>query len=97
MSTAVWADERIYYPLEVEPYTPAHHFEGAKEDPRFRTKPGIALELLEAAVAGGIPFRAVVGDILYGEHRGFRKGLDSKRIPYVVLALKPSYAWYRVP
>jgi len=47
------ADERIYYPLEVEPYTPAHHFEGGKEDPCFRTKPRIALELVEAAVAGG--------------------------------------------
>jgi SRSO17 transposase len=72
---------------------PRAHFEGAKEDPRFRTKPRIALELLvEAAVAGGIPYRAVVGDILYGEHRGFRKGLESKQIPYV-LALKPFYAW----
>ncbi len=92
--SSLWADERLYYPLEVEPYTPAHHFEGGKEDPRFRTKPQIALELVEAAVEGGIPFRAVVADILYGEHRGFRKGLEEKRIPYV-LALKPSYAWYR--
>jgi hypothetical protein len=92
--SSLWADERVYYPLEVEPYTPAHHFEGGKEDPRFRTKPQIALELVEAALEGGIPFRAVVGDILYGEHRGLRKGLEKKCIPYV-LALKPSYAWYR--
>jgi SRSO17 transposase len=92
--SSLWADERVYYPLEVEPYTPAHHFEGGKEDPLFRTKPQIALELVEAAVKWGIPFRAVVADILYGEHRGFRKVLEKKRIPYV-LALKPSYAWYR--
>ena len=92
--SSLWADERVYYPLEVEPYTPAHHFEGGKEDPRFRTKPQIALEVVEAALEVGIPFRAVVADILYGEHRGFRKGLEEKRIPYV-LALKPSYAWYR--
>jgi SRSO17 transposase len=91
--SSLWADERVYYPLEVEPYTPAHHFEGGKEDPRFRTKPQIALELVEAAIEMGIAFRAVVADILYGEHRGFRKGLERKRIPYV-LALKPSYAWY---
>jgi SRSO17 transposase len=91
---SLWADERVYYPLEVEPYTPGHHFEGGKEDPLFGTKPQIALELVEAAVEGGILFRAVVADILYGEHRGFRKGLEKKRIPYV-LALKPSYAWYR--
>ena len=53
--SSLWADERLYYPLEVEPYTPTHHFEGGKEDPRFRTKPQIALELVEAAVEGGIP------------------------------------------
>ena len=92
--SSLWADERVYYPLEVEPYTPGHHFQGGKEDPRFRTKPQVALELVEAAVEGDIPFRAVVADILYGEHRGFRKGLEKKRTPYV-LALKPSYAWYR--
>ena len=37
--SSLWADERVYCPLEVEPYIPAHHFEGGKEDPRFRTKP----------------------------------------------------------
>jgi hypothetical protein len=41
----------------------------------------------------GIPFRAVVADILYGEHREFRRGLEDRRIPYV-LAVKPSYSWY---
>ena len=23
--TSVWADERVYYPINVEPYTSAHH------------------------------------------------------------------------
>jgi SRSO17 transposase len=86
--SSLWVDERLYYPLEVEPYTPAHHFEGGKEDPGVRTKPKIALELVERAVEMGIPFRAVVGDILYGEHRKFKEGLENKGIPYV-LALKP--------
>ena len=92
--SSLWADERVYYPLELEPYTPAHHFAGGKADPEFRTKPKIALELVERAVERKIPFRAVVADSLYGEHRGFRKGLENRQIPYV-LALKPSYAWYR--
>src|SRR5215210_1227911 len=47
---SLWADESTYYPLEVEPYTPAQWFEGGKADPGFRTKPEIALELVEAAV-----------------------------------------------
>lgn len=25
--TSLFADEQVYYPLHVEPYTPAHHFE----------------------------------------------------------------------
>ncbi len=91
--SSVYADERLYYPLEVEPYTPSHHFEGGKTDPAFRTKPQIALELVDRAVEMGIPFRAVVADILYGEHREFRRGLEKRHIPYV-LAVKPSYSWY---
>jgi len=91
--SSLWADERIYYPLEVEPYTPAHHFSEGKADPEFRTKPKIALELVERAVEMEIPFRAVVADILYGEHRKFKEGLENKQIPYV-LAIKPSYSWY---
>lgn len=94
--SSLYADQSIYYPVEVEPYTPAHHFEGAKKsDPAFRTKPQIALELVERAVEMKIPFRAVVGDILYGEHRKLKEGFeDDGRIPYDVLALKPSHTWW---
>src|SRR3712207_177812 len=76
--SSLYADERLYYPLEVEPYTPSHHFEGGKADPQFRTKPRIALHLVERAIEMKLPFRAVVADILYGEHREFRRGLEEK-------------------
>ena len=91
--SSLWVDERLYYPIEVEPYTPAHHFEGGKANPEFRTKPQIALELVERAAQMGLPFRAVVGNILYGEHRKFKEGLEDKGIPYI-LSLKPSHAWW---
>lgn len=91
--SSVYADERLYYPLEVEPYTPGHHFEGGKADPEFRTKPRIALELVERAVEMEMPFRAVVADILYGTHLEFRRALEIRGIPFVV-AVKPSYSWY---
>ena len=68
----LWADEEVYYPLEVEPYTPAHHFEGGKNDPKFRTKLKIACQLVECSVQMGVPFRAVVADSFYGEDRGFK-------------------------
>ncbi len=90
---ALWADERVYYPVDVEPYTPAHWFARGKSDPAFRSKPQIALALVEQAVAAGIPFRAVVADCFYGEHDAFRLGLHTRTIGYV-LALQPSHAWW---
>src|ERR671916_2706660 len=70
--SSLWADKRVYWPIAFEPYTPAHHFEGGKEDPKFRTKLKIARELVEHAVEEAIPFRAVVADSFYGEDEELR-------------------------
>ena len=90
---SLWADEGVYYPLAVEPYTPQHWFAQGKADPAFRTKPEIALDLVDRALADAWPFRAVVADCLYGEHHGFTGGLTQRGVPYVV-ALRPSHAWW---
>lgn len=94
--SSLYADERLYYPLEVEPYTPEHHFGGGKKDPKFRTKPQIAWELVEQAVEVELPFRAVVADSLYGENLGFRETLLGSETPYV-MALGPSHSWLAFP
>ena len=91
--TSLWADEGVYWPIDFEPYTPSHHFEGAKNDPGFRTKLKIASELVEMAVGRGSPFRAVVADSFYGEDEGFKRKLSELGAGYV-LALKPSHAWW---
>src|SRR5258708_15115710 len=65
--TSLWADEQVYYPLQVRPYTPAARLAGGKRDPAFRTKPQLALELVHPARAAGIPFRPVGPDRRYGE------------------------------
>jgi hypothetical protein len=91
--TSLWADERIYWPCAFEPYTPSHHFEGGNNDPEFRTKLKIASQLVEKAVEGSIPFRAVVADSFYGEDEGFKQRLSELGVGYVV-ALKPSHAWW---
>jgi hypothetical protein len=93
--SSLWADEGVYYPLEVEPYTPKHHFEGGKADPRFRTKPKIAQQLVGRSVAGGVPFRAVVADSFYGEDDEFRRALSELGAGYV-LALKDSHSWWHM-
>jgi len=91
--TSLWADEQVYYPLHVEPYTPASYFAKGKNDPQFRTKLKIALQLVQRAIQEAWLFRAVVADCFYGEDRGLRSGLRALWVPYV-MALKPSHAWW---
>jgi hypothetical protein len=91
--SSLWANEKIYWPVNFEPYTPAHHFGGGKEDPAFRTKLKIASQLVELAAEEGIPFRAVVADSFYGEDEGFKRSLSELGVGYV-MALKPSHAWW---
>src|SRR5947209_959038 len=86
--TTVWADARVYYPLHLQPYTPARRLPRGKADPAFRTKPQLAEDLVAAAVVAGVPFRAIVADCFYGDHDGFVEALDRADRPYV-LALKP--------
>jgi hypothetical protein len=91
--SSLWADESVYWPVSFEPYTPSHHFEGGKQDPKFRTKLKIARELVELSVQEGTPFRAVVADSFYGEDEGFKQSLSELGVGYV-MALKPSHAWW---
>jgi DDE superfamily endonuclease len=91
--SSLWADERVYWPLAVEPFTPKQHFARGMSDPAYRTKPQIALALVQQAVAEGMPFRAVVADSFYGENDTFRTGLAHLGVGYV-LALRPSHAWW---
>jgi SRSO17 transposase len=93
--SSLWADEHLYYPLEVVPYTPAHHFPQGKADPHFRTKLAMGQELVARAMTAGIPFRAVVADSFYGEDHGFQQGLRELGVGYV-RALKPSHAWWHL-
>ncbi len=93
--SSLLADEEAYYPLEIEPYTPAHHFEGGKNDPGFRTKLKIACQLVKRSVEIDVPFRAVVADSFYGEDRGFKRSLGELGVGYV-LSLKKSHCWWHV-
>jgi hypothetical protein len=86
--SSVWADESIYYPLHIEPYTPAERLAGGRADPAFRTKPQIGVDLVDRAREAGIPFRAVVADSVYGESPNFEGELWKAKIPYV-LSLRP--------
>jgi hypothetical protein len=86
--TSLWADERVSWPVHVQPYTPACRLPKGTRDPGFRTKPKLAAELVAAARTAGIAFRAVVADCFYGDNEGFTAALGHAGVAYV-LAVKP--------
>ena len=91
--SSLWANEQVYYPLDVIPYTPAGWFASGQRDPAFRTKLTIAVELVKQAVAWHWPFKAVVADSFYGEDATVRGSLQQLKVGYV-LALKPTHSWW---
>jgi hypothetical protein len=74
----------VHYPLHVAPYTPASRFAAGAKDPRFRTKPQIAIDLIEQAHTADIPCRAVVIDCFYGDNPELDWRLTQGKIPYVL-------------
>jgi SRSO17 transposase len=92
--TTLWADERCYWPLHAQPYTPESRLPLGKKDPAFRTKPQIALALIEQAREAGIEFQAVVADCFYGDNQELEWALRERGIPFVMARRgKVSQGW----
>src|SRR4029450_10397751 len=66
--TSLWADERCYWPVHAVPYTPASRLAAGERDPAFRTKPQLAVEVVQAARTAKIRFRAVGAEWFYGDN-----------------------------
>jgi SRSO17 transposase len=88
--TRLWADEPLSFPLHAEPYEPAERLPKGKQAPAFPTQPHIGMARVDAALARGLPFRAVVGDCTDGESPAFEGVLAEAGLPSV-LGLKPSH------
>jgi hypothetical protein len=87
--TSHYADERCHWPVNILPYVPDNWLEGGKENPEFRTKSQLALQLVDQAVELGLKFRAVIVDSWYARIPEFVKGLEERNAPFVV-ELEPS-------
>ena len=88
----------VYWPTGMKMYVPEKWFEdkqrckktGIPEDLVFRTKPQIALELIEKVRKEMVPHQAIIGDAGYGSDSGFRSKLREWHEPYV-LGVNPSH------
>ena len=68
---------------------------GVPEKVAFRTKPQLALRMLERALESGVPFGWATGDEVYGNDRNLRLWLERRDVPHV-LAIKSNeklWAW----
>jgi len=88
-----------HYPLDLRLYLPGSWLAdetrldraGVPKDlRRKRTKPEMALELLDAVRAEGLPGRVVVADAGYGVSGDFRDGLERRRLSYMVGVDRPA-------
>jgi len=90
--------DQITWPLGMQLYLPedwagdkAKRSEtGVPKEVVFKTKPQIALELIDKVCAYKVEHRAIVADAGFGDSGDFRKGLRGRREPYVV-GVTPSF------
>ena len=99
-----YAERTMAWPVATRLYLPREWTEDAErrraahvpDEVRFRTKPEIALELLDEAKTCGVRHRVVVADADYGDNPLFLNGLEARQERYCV-AVRSNFAvtWSR--
>jgi SRSO17 transposase len=70
---------------------------GIPEEVTFKTKPELALDLIDQVKAWGLENRLVLADSVYGDGYAFRQGLRSRQLDYVVQVSGDLTAWTEDP
>jgi SRSO17 transposase len=66
---------------------------GIPDDRRFATKPQLATQMLQRALAAGVPAKWVTGDSVYGDDRRLRRWLEAQPQAYVLAVSGKEYGW----
>ncbi len=80
----VGLDRALYLPQEWTNDRARCRAAGIPDDIPFRTKPQLALALVERALDAGVPAAWVVADEVYGSDSKFREPLEARGQPYVL-------------
>jgi SRSO17 transposase len=67
------------------------------DEVEFRTKPELALQLIDRAKTNGIQVKAWTADELYGRDGRFLDGLDERKEAFVVEIPSNAHAWLKKP
>jgi SRSO17 transposase len=92
-----FVDRRLFLPEEWTEDPKRRKEAGVPEEVIFRTKPALALEMLAAAVAEGVPFRWAGGDSIYGESPTFVQGVRALGKWYVLDIACDTQVWTELP
>ncbi len=90
-------DRRLFLPEEWAADGDRRDEAGVPPGVIFRTKPQLALEMVAAAVADGVPFRWVGGDGVYGDSPTFVQGVRELGKWYVLDSSADARVWTAEP
>jgi len=90
-------DRRLFLPEEWAADRPRRQEAGVPRDVVFRTKPELALEMVQQAVQRGLPFRWVTADSVYGDSPTFVQGVRGLGKWYVVDTSADARVWLTEP
>ncbi|MBL8793958.1 MAG: IS701 family transposase [Planctomycetia bacterium] len=90
-------DRRLFLPEEWAADAPRRQEAGVPEAVVFRTKPELALGMVQQAVERGLPFRWVTADSVYGDSPTFVQGVRGLDKWYVVDSSADARVWLTEP
>jgi SRSO17 transposase len=90
-------DRRLFLPEEWAADLARRREAGVPDDVVFRTKPELALEMVQQAVERGLPFRWVTADSVYGDSPTFVQGVRALGRCYVADSSADARVWLTEP
>jgi SRSO17 transposase len=88
-------------PIDFELYLPTSWIDDPRrreraripDDVTFKTKPELALDMIDRALEDGIPGEVLLADTGYGDSVAFRKGVRDRSLDYAVAISAPTNVW----
>jgi SRSO17 transposase len=91
---AAFIDRALYLPRSWTDDAERCQAAGVPTDTRFATKLVLARRMLERALDAAVPAGWVVADSFYGRSNAFRRWLEAREQPYVLMLPKTNAVWY---